>query len=76
MNNPYKTIESAAAVAVINTKTDAIEASVKELVELVQDHADMDYRDKVWANMSATQMHDWIIDTRNRLLQVFIEPEP
>lgn len=73
MDNPYKTIESDAAVAVINTKCDAIEASVKELVELVQDHEDMDYRDKEWANMSSIQMLGWINDTKGRLLKVFLE---
>lgn len=73
MDNPYKTIESDAAVSVINTKCDNIEASVKELVELVQDHEDMDYRDKEWCNMSSIPMLGWINDTKNRLLKVFIE---
>lgn len=75
MSFPEKTIESDASITVINAKCDAIQASVKEVVELVQDHADMDYRDKVTVNMSAMQMINWITDTRNRLLQVFV-PEP
>jgi hypothetical protein len=76
MDNPYKTVVSTTKRNAAAAKITAIEDKVEELVKLVQDSTDIDWRDKEWINMNSEAMVNWCIDTRNRLLQVFIEPEP